>query len=310
MVRVIHFLLSPQSRFMNSRRKFLQGAMALSTAPLVPKHFFQENQRPTHKLKISLNAYSFNAPLRDGSMTIDDMLEFCSNTAIQAVDLTGYYFPGYPAVPNDEYIYHVKNKAFRLGLAISGTGVRNDFTDPDPAKRKSDIQMVKNWIVVASKLGAPVIRLFAGVQNPAGYSWEQVSDWMIKDFRECIEFGKNHGVIIGMQNHNDFIKTADHVHKIMASLQSDWFGLILDTGSYRVGDPYQQIADTIKYAVNWQLKENIFVNGIEQPTDVDKVISIIKRSSYRGYLPIETLGPGDPKVKIPVFLDKVVKALG
>ena len=96
----------------------------------------------------------------------------------------------------------------------------------------------------------------------------------------------------------------------MASLQSDWFGLILDTGSYRSGDPYQQIADTIKYAVNWQLKENIFVNGVEQPTDVDKVISIIKRSSYRGYLPIETLGPGDPKVKIPVFLDKVVKALG
>ena len=295
---------------MNSRRKFLQGAMALSAAPLVPKHLLQENKPATYKLKISLNAYSFNAPLRDGSMTIDDMLEFCSKTAIQAVDLTGYYFPGYPAAPKDEYIHHVKNKAFRLGLAISGTGVRNDFTDPDPAKRKSDIQMVKNWIVVASKLGAPVIRLFAGVQNPAGYSWEQVSDWMIKDFRECIEFGKNHGVIIGMQNHNDFIKTADHVHKIMAALQSDWFGLILDTGSYRSGDPYQQIADTIKYAVNWQLKENIFVNGVEQPTDVDKVISIIKRSSYRGYLPIETLGPGDPKVKIPVFLDKVVKALG
>jgi hypothetical protein len=54
-------------------------------------------------------------------MNLDALLEFCSGTIIQAVDLTGYYFPGYPAVPSDEYIYHIKQKAFRLGLGISGT---------------------------------------------------------------------------------------------------------------------------------------------------------------------------------------------
>src|SRR5687767_2969206 len=97
--------------------------LSSSSAAAADKPF----QNAGHKLKISLNAYSFNIPLRDGSMTLDDMLEFCAGTAIQAVDLTGYYFPGYPAVPSDDYLYHIKRKAFRLGLDISGTGVRNDF---------------------------------------------------------------------------------------------------------------------------------------------------------------------------------------
>ena len=262
-----------------------------------------------HKLKISLNAFSFNAPLTNGSMNLDDLLEFCSGTIIQAVDLTGYYFPGYPAVPSDEYIYHIKRKAFRLGLNITGTGVRNDFTEPDAGKRKEHIALVKNWIEVASKLGAPVIRIFAGTQNPQGFTWDQVAAWMMKDVQECVDHGKNHGVAVGIQNHNDFIKTSADVQKIMKMNSSEWFGLILDTGSYQTGDPYQQIADTAKYAVNWQLKENVFINGVETPADLDKIIAAIKVSGYRGYVPIETLGAGDPKVKVPAFLEKVQKAL-
>jgi len=298
------------------RRNFLKAALAipalansnfLFSTPLL-KTNKQNHTTPAHKLKISLNAYSFNAPLTNGSMNLDDMLEFCSGTIIQAVDLTGYYFPGYPAVPSDEYIYHIKQKAFRLGLGISGTGVRNDFTEPDEKKRREHITLVKNWIECASKLGAPVIRIFAGTQSPENYSWEQVAAWMMKDVQECVDHGKKHGVVVGIQNHNDFIKTADHVHRVMKMNSSEWFGLILDTGSYQTGDPYQQIADTARYAVNWQLKENVFIKGVETPADLDKIVTAIKASGYRGYVPIETLGAGDPKIKVPAFLEKVQKA--
>jgi hypothetical protein len=91
---------------------------------------------------------------------------------------------------------------------------------------------------------------------------------------------------------------------------SDWFGLIMDTGGYRSGNPYQQIAESIHYAINWQIKEKIFVNGIEEDTDVEKLVGVIKASDYRGYLPIETLGPGDPKPKILKLFAALDKALG
>lgn len=298
-------------KYNNRRRSFLKTLITVPALAVTPGilHAADITQQP-HKLKISLNAYSFNTPLRDGSMTLDDMLEFCARTAIQAVDITGYYFPGYPAVPSDEYLYHIKRKAFRLGLDISGTGVRTDFTDPDKSKRQKDVQLVKDWIECAAKLGAPVIRIFSGTQMPAGYSWEQVAAWMMEDVHVCVEHGKKYGVIVGIQNHNDFIKTAEHVHKISSMNQSEWFGIILDTGSYKTGDPYQQITDTAKYAINWQLKENVFINGVEQPADLNRIISAVKASGYQGYLPIETLGAGDPKIKVPVFVEKVRKALG
>jgi len=261
------------------------------------------------KLRISLNAYSFNRPLRDGKMSVEDLLDYCARVGFDAVDITAYYFPGYPNVPSDEYLYEIKRKAFLSGLEISGTGVRNDFTNPDKEKRAADVQLVKNWIEAAEKLGAPVIRIFAGKLEPKGYTREQIEDWMVEDIRTCVEHGREHGVVVAIQNHHDFLKTADQVERIIKRVDSPWFGLILDTGSYRQGDPYDEIAQTIPYAVNWQVKEKIYIEGKEADTDLDKLISIINALCYRGYLPIETLGPGNSEAKVAVFYDKVKRAI-
>lgn len=261
------------------------------------------------RLKMSLNAFSFNGPLMDKKMNLDDLLETCSEIGFDGVDITGYYFPGYPSVPPDDYLFHIKRKAFRLGLDISGTGVRNDFTDPDKNKRREHVTLVKNWIEAASKLGAPVVRIFAGTQNPKGYTREQITEWMLDDIKECLEYGKKNGVIVAIQNHNDFIQTADQAISMIEKVNSEWFGLILDTGSYRLHDPYAEIAKSAKYAVNWQIKENIFINGTEQEADINKLIELVKASGYRGYIPIETLGPGDPKTKVIQLFNKVSKAI-
>ena len=298
-----------------SRRDFVKSLMivpALSSAITEnkdEKSLSLEDKSKRSKLKTSLNAYSFNAPLTDKSMNLDDLLDFCADQNFDGVDLTGYYFPNYPQVPSDEYIYHIKRKAHLLGLEITGTGIRNDYTNPDPEKRKADVQIIKQWIEVASKLGAPVIRVFSGVIRPKEYTWDQIATWMVKDIRECVEYGQKHGVIVAIQNHNDFIQTADDVIKIMKMVNMEWFGLILDIGSYHQGDPYTQIAQTVQYAVNWQVKENIFVDGVEVKTDLKRLFKIIKESGYRGSLPIETLGKGNPKEKVSKFLKEVQQAL-
>jgi len=86
-------------------------------------------------------------------MTLTDAVHFCAQHGVDALDPTGYYFPGYPKVSADEYIYNLKRTAFVNGVAISGTGVRNNFAVADEAARNNDVRMVKDWIVVASKLG-------------------------------------------------------------------------------------------------------------------------------------------------------------
>ena len=133
---------------------------------------------------------------------------------------------------------------------------------------------------------------------------------MVKDIRQCVDYGKQHGVVIGLQNHNDFIQTAHQVTDIIRQINSEWLGLILDTGSYRVLNPYEEISTSLNYTVNWQIKEKIFVNGAETDTDIEKIVGMIKASPYHGYLPIETLGQGDPKTKIMAMLAKLQNAIG
>jgi sugar phosphate isomerase/epimerase len=194
------------------------------------------------------------------------------------------------------------------GVSISGTGVRNDFTLPDAAARKAEIERVKNWVVAGEKMGASFIRVFSGPRVPAGSSFDQALEYMIPAFRECAEFGKQHGVIVALQHHDDFLKTADETIRVVKAVDSEWFSVVLDVGSVRQGDPYQEIEKLLPYACTWQIKEQVYFKGEAAPIDLAKIRAIIDKVGYRGFLPFEALGPGDPKL-VTAFLEKVRKAM-
>jgi sugar phosphate isomerase/epimerase len=272
------------------------------------------------KLKTSLNAYSFSKTLNDQlkgrakGMSLFDLLDFCAELNFDAVDPTGYFFPGYPKVPADKYINDFKRRAFQLGLDISGTGVRNNFASPDKEARAGDVRHIKEWVEVAAKLGAPVLRVFAGPM-PDGYAWDQVAGWMVENLKECAEYGKQYGVLIGIQNHGDTLKTADDVLKIVKMVDSEWFGVIVDTGYFLSPDPYQDIARVLPFAVNWQIKEKVDGAAGHSKTDMKRLVKIIREGGYRGYLPIETLSAKggtetyDPRVRVTDLLKELREAI-
>ena len=299
---------------MLNRRNFLSCSAGLLATAGIPNSAMAASdaisRQPGVKLKLGLNAYSFNAPLQAKTMSLADAVAFCAENGVDALDATGYYFPGYPNVPTDEYIYGLKRTAFVNGVAISGTGVRNNFAVADEAARNRDVQMVKEWIVVASKLGAPVIRVFAGPDRPAGYSFDQALDWMVADFKQCAAFGKEHGVVVGLQQHNDFLKTAAETIRVIQAVDSEWFASILDIGSLRSGDPYAEIEKLLPYAVSWQIKEEVGRDGKPEPVDLTRINALIDAHGYRGYLPFEALSQGDARPRIKAFLAKIRAAFG
>jgi len=66
--------------------------------------------------------------------------------------------------------------------------------------------------------------------------------WMVHDLKEVVEYGKKAGIIIGIQNHGDFLKTANDVIEVITAVDSEWFGAIVDTGYYKTPDPYADFA--------------------------------------------------------------------
>jgi sugar phosphate isomerase/epimerase len=291
-----------------NRRGFLMAGSAALLHAETPRTAGAVRRMQGTRLKIGLNAYSFNRPLMAGKMTLSDVIDYCAKHNIDGLDATGYYFPGYPNVPSDKYIHDLKRKAFVNGVTISGTGVRNDFALTDASSRRGHIQLVKEWIEVAEKLGSDFIRVFSGREVPKGFTFDQVLEWMIPAFQECAEYGKQHGVIVGLQHHHDFLKTADETIRVVNAVKSDWFNVVLDVGSVRQGDPYQEIEKLIPYACTWQIKEEVWYGTKATPIDLPKLKAIIDKTGYRGFTPIEALGPGDPGEAVTGFLQKVRKA--
>jgi sugar phosphate isomerase/epimerase len=116
-----------------------------------------------------------------------------------------------------------------------------------------------------------------------------------------------------VQNHGDFIDTGEKHLSLLKRVNHDWCRAMVDTGQYRSADPYADIATMAPYAVNWQIKETLG-NTMESPhIDMKKLVTIIRKSRYRGYLPIETLAmkrPSyDPFVEAPKLLAELRQAM-
>jgi sugar phosphate isomerase/epimerase len=321
-----------------NRRNFLKISSALCVSVTGAAVDAASHVEPAKRvggplLKISLNAYSFAKLLNDHAlgrgpgMSLIEFAEFAARQGFEGIDPTGYYFPGYRdrKLPEDKLVFTLKRRAFDLGLGISGTGVGNNFTVADNSARAKDVQWIKDWCEVAAKMGAPVLRIFADTQMRAqtwetvsnGATREQVEEWIAADIRDCADHAAKFGVIIGVQNHGDFLKTADDLLALVKRVDSPWCGAIVDTGYFKAADPYAEMAKAAPYAVNWQIKQSPL--GVEKeaeaPTDLMRLMHIIRDSGYRGYLPLETLSPRgsgtqyDPYTVVPKFLKEVRDAI-
>ena len=318
----------------STRRTFLKQASVIPLVAATGVSFVSANADvgPIKRiggsyLRTSINAFSFlellNANAKDSNQGLDlfGVCDFCAKRNCDAVDLTGYFFPGYPNSPEDSYLMKLKRHAFDLGLEISGTGVRNDFTTADKGVREAGVQRIKTWIEVAAKLGAPVIRAFADSQPPFK-DWHQASgnadrssveQWVADSLRECAEYGEKFGVIVAVQNHGDFVSTGDEHVRLLKRVNHQWCAALVDTGKYLTAAPYDDIAMVAPYAVNWQIKETLDSTLDSPRVDMKKLLTIIRESGYRGYLPIETLSMKrkdyDPFIEVPKVLRELREAM-
>ena len=307
-----------------SRRDFLRFAALTPLAAVTPSSAQAPIKHPGGPLlKPALNAYSFvellNQNMKDAAKGMDlfGVCDFCARNNLEAVDLTGYFFPGYPKVPADGYLNRMKRYTHDLGLVISGTGVRNDFATADRAVRATGVQVTKEWIEVAARLGAPVVRVFAGPQSPFK-DWEsaagrapraEVEQWMAGALRQCAEYGEKFGVIVAVQNHGDFINTGPEHLSLLKRVDHPWCGPLVDSGKYLTADPYADIAMMVPHAVNWQIKETLGSTLKSPRADFPRLAKIIHDGGYRGFLPIETLSLGrkeyDPAAEVTKVLTEL-----
>lgn len=292
------------------RRDFLHGTVALA-APLaglgaLPAHALEPIPRKAEaQMRLSLAAYSFRDALKSDPprMTLHEgFIDFAVEQGLSAIEPTSYYFP---EPLTQEYLLNFKRQAFLNGLDISGTAIGNVFTHPPGADREKELAHTRTWIDHAAAMGAPCIRVFAGKQIE-GTTFEEAQKYCIETMELACEYAGTKGIILALENHGGIVETADQLLAIAKAVSSPWFGINLDTGNFHSSDPYQEMEQAAPYAVNVQVKAEIKVEDQDkQPADYGRIIDILKKSGYRGYVALEYEAEEDPLTAIPTHLARL-----
>lgn len=288
------------------RREFLS---VLGAAPLAGALSIDPIKRvgPT-RMKLSLAAYSFRMLLEGAkkSMTLDDFVDLASTYDLEGVEPTSYYFPE-PATP--AYCRALRRHAFLQGLAISGTAVRNTFTYPPGPQLDKELDHVKRWVDLAAELHAPTIRIFAG-DLQKGTSEPDARKWCVDAIHRACEYAGTRGVILALENHGGIVATPDQLLAIVKDVQSDWFGVNLDTGNFHGADPYADLARLAPYAVVVQVKTEVSSAGAgRREADLGRVIQMLREIKYRGFVVLEYEAKEDPRQAVPRYLQQLRKLI-
>jgi sugar phosphate isomerase/epimerase len=300
---------------MFDRRQFLSSAaiagssLALSGLPASSQAIepVQRNGQP--KFKFSLAAYSYRTLLqgrqgKEPELTLKDFIDDCAKFNLDGTELTSYYFP---QNPTPDYIYGLRNHAFRSGLDVSGTAIGNEFGHPKGEKRDAEIAKTKKWIEFAEMMGAPVIRIFAGHQQK-GQTEAEAHALMVSAIEECCDYAGKHGITLALENHGGPTATADGLLKFVHDVNSPWFGVNLDSGNFRSDDPYKELARIAPYTVNAQIKAAMSIGGKREHADFKRLAKLLREANYRGYIVLEYEEPGDVRQECARYIDEIRSA--
>lgn len=297
---------------MNRRHFFTTslGALAVSTSPLSAMEPLKRPGKP--RLELGVAAYSFGKYfkyMRDKEQKAQpghepwsmlDFVDWCADHGVPGAEVTSYYFP--PNV-DAKFLLDLRHRAFIRGVQLTGTAIGNTWALPKGDKLNEQIAYTKQWIDYCAIMGAPHIRVFAG-GPPKGMDFEEAMTNCIATYQECLDYAATKGIFLGMENHHGLVTEPDNFLRIMKGVNSPWAGINWDSGNFNTEDPYADLEKIAPYAVNVQLKMEIKRKGAakSEPSDLPRVIKILKDANYQGWFTLEYEVDADPFVEIPKIL--------
>lgn len=310
-----------------TRRHFLAGAAAAAlTIPSTNSLAAQTESSqpaPNYHNRIGLASYSLwqfkNDDLRDLKLNLDLAAE--------------WGFAGLEVLERQmerrdpAYCQGLKRHAALHGLDLYGMATHQTFLTPDRDKQKKNIEMTIGYLELAYNLGIPTMRVqtgtwgtskdfddlmaHRGIEPPLkGYKDEDGYKWVVDCFEKCIPTAEKCGVTMGLENHWGLGRTPEGVKRIIDSVNSPWLRATCDMGNF-LEDPYEKLEMIAPYASMVHAK-TYFGGGLWYTLNLDypRIIDMLHRVGYRGYLSLEFEGKEDPRTGVPKSLAVLKKAFG
>ncbi|HEX6972301.1 MAG TPA: sugar phosphate isomerase/epimerase family protein [Limnochordia bacterium] len=277
-------------------------------------------------MRIGSSTYSFRrlgyAASEEENVTLRAMFERAAALGLAGLELLAVQFES----EERAYLHELKRLAAAHALDLYALSLHHNFVTPDAEKRREQVAYVKRWLDAAAVLGTPLVRVFGGRwgtvkgfrelmereghEDPLpGYRYEDALEWNAACFSECAAHAAQHGIVLALENHWGLTHTAKNVLDILQAVDSEWLKVALDCGNFRV-DTYAQLEALAPHAVIVHAK-TYFGGGIFYNLDLDyrRILAMLRRHGYQGYLSIEFEGRDAPSAGLPASIALLQEAL-
>ncbi|MFB5191331.1 sugar phosphate isomerase/epimerase family protein [Alicyclobacillus fastidiosus] len=268
-------------------------------------------------MKIGLSTYSFYRELKNGEMSVLDVVEWIAENGGEHVEIVpmGYSFEEQP-----ELVEQIRETAQRVKLDVSNYAIGANFTQEDDEAYEAEIERVLKEVDIASRLGVKLMRhdvAWRPAPEATIHQFEQDLPRLRDACRRVAMYADRYGITTSVENHGFFVQHSDRVQRLVEAVARDNFKTTLDVGNFLCVDENPCVATqkNLPYASMVHLKD-FYVRSPEYDPgqgwfrssgghylrgaivghgDVPmwQVVKAIKESGYDGYISIEFEGMED-----------------
>lgn len=255
---------------------------ALPAASILRAQSAAPDAKAVSHLKSGLVAYSYRTELMAKKLTYEDVIHMASDWGLDGVDTTVYWFPD----TTPQYLAKLRKTAFQAGIQLYNAGVRVQLSQPTKELQDAQVEQIKKWVDVADAIGASHVRVFGGA-IPKGATQEQAIAWAVEVMKRGAEYGGSKGITIGVEDDGGLTATAEPTIEIAKRTDSPWAGINADSGNLPKNG-YAQFGMLLPYATSIHFKAHVTdENGTKIPADWPRLLSMIAKSGYRGFVGLE-----------------------
>ncbi len=237
-------------------------------------------------MKLSVSSYSLHRNIGKGEISMLDFVELVPKRfGVHDVELNSPFFLDRPGYLNQVKAALRKNKVAVHNIAIDVGNV----ADRDEGERRKAVEENAAWLKVAKEIGSPCIRVNAGHSDDEGGFARSIAS-----FKKIVGQARDLGLSVLMENHGGFSSDPDCILKYVSELGTENFGTCPDFGNFKEEIRYKALETISPYAKFVHAKTYEFdAKGNETKLDIPRIIGILKRSGYKGFVSVEFEGPGD-----------------
>ncbi len=203
----------------------------------------------------------------------------------------------------------VKNLFKENDLEISCLSTSLTFSSAKEEERRRDIETSREYIKLASDIGATRLRVFGGAMPPEVKREERLS-YVDESLLEAADTAKDFGVFVLLETHDDFSLGVD-VGKVLRRVNHPNVGAVWDVmhpffHGESIGTTYSALKDYVKHAhVHDAVKAEKYGKLVqigEGIVPIREIVQILKKDGYVGYFSCEYwTDQGEPEVTLPKY---------